>query len=202
MTKVAIIDYGVGNLLSLKRAFEHIKINSVTTDNPSIIEKCTHLILPGVGSFSPAMKLLKKKKLDIEIKKFVKNKKPVLGICLGMQLLFDESEEFGIWKGLSVIPGKVKKINKKNIHVPIIGWYKLQLINNNNFLKNYDNKYFYLVHSYECKPKNRKHIIAGYNMGKNKIVSAIKYKNIFGLQFHPEKSSLTGLKLLKDFSKI
>ena len=125
--KVAIIDYGIGNTLSIQRALKFLKINSIITNKTRIINNCSHLILPGVGSFSSAMTLLHKTKMDIVLKNFAKSGKPLLGICLGMQLLFDASEEFGRFEGLGLIPGVVKKINLKNVNTPNVGWFKIQV---------------------------------------------------------------------------
>ena len=201
MNCTAIINYGVGNVLSIKRSLDYVGISSIITNNKKKIEKCSHLILPGVGAFSSAMKLLKEKGLDKVIKDFAKSGKPVLGICLGMQLLFEESHEFGKWKGLNILPGKVTKINIKNENIPIVGWFKIKS-ESNNFLEKYSNKYLYLVHSYECKPTRKKDVIGTYRIKKNKILCAVKNKNILGFQFHPEKSSFNGLKILKDFCNL
>ena len=119
------------------------------------------MILPGVGAFSSAMKLLKEGGLDQVIKDFANTGKPVLGICLGMQLLFEESYEFGKWKGLNILPGKVTKINIKNENIPIVGWFKIKS-KNKNFLEKYNGKYLYLVHSYECRPKRKKKMKLAY----------------------------------------
>tara|TARA_B100001057_G_C22562466_1_gene837856 strand:+ start:157 stop:762 length:606 start_codon:yes stop_codon:yes gene_type:complete len=201
MNCTAIIDYGVGNVLSIKRSLDHVGVKSITTNNKKKIENCSHLILPGVGAFSSAMNLLKENKLDQVIKDFAKSGKPVLGICLGMQLLFEESYEFGKWKGLSILPGKVMKINIKNNNVPIVGWFKIES-KKKNILEKYSGKYLYLVHSYECRPKRKKDVIGTYKINKNKISCAVKSKNILGFQFHPEKSSFDGLKILKDFCNL
>tara|TARA_B110000444_G_C18837576_1_gene596930 strand:- start:463 stop:1074 length:612 start_codon:yes stop_codon:yes gene_type:complete len=203
MKKVAIIDYGVGNLLSLKRSLDYLKINSQVTSSKKIIEKSSHLILPGVGAFSSAMKLLKDSKLDNVIKDFASEGKPLLGICLGMQLLFENSYEFGFWDGLGIIPGTVKKINIKKENIPFVGWYKLKVMKNkNNLLEKFDKKYLYHVHSYECVPKNKENIIGNYQVNKNSITCAVKKNNVLGFQFHPEKSSYTGINILEDFCKL
>ena len=190
MNCTAIINYGVGNVLSIKRSLDYVGIKSIITNNKKKIEKCSHLILPGVGAFSSAMKLLKEKGLDKVIKDFEKS-----------QLLFEESHEFGKWRGLNILPGKVTKINIKNENIPIVGWFKIKS-ESNNFLEKYSNKYLYLVHSYECKPKRKKDVIGTYKINKNKILCAVKNKNILGFQFHPEKSSFNGLKILKDFCNL
>ncbi len=201
MNRTAIINYGVGNVLSIKRSLDYLGMKSVITNDKKKIKDCSHLILPGVGAFSSAMKLLKEGGLDQVIKDFANTGKPVLGICLGMQLLFEESYEFGKWKGLNILPGKVTKINIKNENIPIVGWFKIKS-KNKNFLEKYNGKYLYLVHSYECRPKRKKDEIGIYRINKNKILCAVKNKNILGFQFHPEKSSFDGLQILKDFCNL
>ena len=201
MKKVAIIDYGVGNILSLKRALDYGKVKCIVTKNEKIIKDCSHLILPGVGAFSSAMQILKETKLDNIIKNFAESGKPLLGICLGMQLLFSKSYEFGKWEGLNLIPGIAKKISIKNENIPFVGWYKLKTSNKKNMLKKFDKKYLYLTHSYQCITENKQHVIGTYEVIKNHIVCAVQKKNIFGFQFHPEKSSYDGIEILKKFCK-
>jgi glutamine amidotransferase len=200
MKRVAIIDYGVGNLLSLKRAFDFLNIDSVISCEENKIMKSSHLILPGVGAFGTAIRLLKDSKLDIVIKKFAKEEKPILGICLGMQLLFNYSDEFGFNEGLGLIKGEVKKILIKNINTPIIGWYKL-LENKKSFLSKFNNQYVYLTHSFEVKTEEE-NVISKYLVNNIAINCAVKNKNFFGFQFHPEKSSFKGLKILQEFTNI
>jgi glutamine amidotransferase len=199
MKKVAIIDYGAGNLLSLQRSLNYSNIKNLITSDRKQIEKCSHLILPGVGAFATAINLLKKKKLDQVIKEFSMKEKPILGICLGMQLLFDKSYEFGEWQGLNLISGKVKKINVKNFNLPIVGWYNLNVKKKRNSLNKFNNKNVYLLHTYECFPSDKEVIIAHYNLDKYKITCAVQKKNIIGMQFHPEKSSYDGINILKNF---
>ena len=201
MNRTAIINYGVGNVLSIKRSLDYLGMKSIITNDKKKIKDCSHLILPGVGAFSTAMKLLKEGGLDQVIKDFANTGKPVLGICLGMQLLFEKSYEFEKWKGLNILPGKVTKINIKNENIPIVGWFKIKS-KNKNFLEKYNGKYLYLVHSYECRPKRKKDEIGIYRINKNKILCAVKNKNILGFQFHPEKSSFDGLQILKDFCNL
>jgi imidazole glycerol-phosphate synthase subunit HisH len=199
MRRVAIVDYGVGNLLSLQRSLNYSKIKNIITSDHKQIEKSSHLILPGVGAFGSAINLLKKKKLDLVIKEFSIKEKPILGICLGMQLLFNKSYEFGQWKGLNLIEGKVKKINIKKFNLPIVGWYNLQVKKKKNLLNVFNNKSVYLLHTYECIPLEKNAIIGHYNLDKYKITCAVQKKNIVGMQFHPEKSSYDGIKMLKNF---
>ena len=199
MKKIGIIDYDAGNLFSITNSLKYLKINFIISDKNEELEKCSHLILPGVGSFLPAMNSLKKKGLDKFIKQSVFKNKPILGICLGMQLLFSKSSEFGNNIGLNLIKGKVNKIRSNKIKIPIVGWFKFQGLNKNIF-SHHNGKYVYLVHSYECLPDNKKIIIGTYEptSGK-KIICAIQQNNIFAVQFHPEKSHYAGIKLLKIF---
>ena len=197
--KVAIIDYGIGNTLSIQRALKFLKINSIITNKTKIINNCSHLILPGVGSFSSAMSLLHKTKMDIVLKNFAKSGKPLLGICLGMQLLFDASEEFGRFEGLGLIPGVVKKINLKNINTPNVGWFKIQVQKKNRLLKKFNNEYMYFTHSFECLPLSKNTVSSKYQIGKHYINCSVQDKNILGVQFHPEKSYYQGIEILNKF---
>tara|TARA_B100000795_G_C22794195_1_gene438502 strand:- start:48 stop:653 length:606 start_codon:yes stop_codon:yes gene_type:complete len=198
MKKIVILDYGTGNILSLTRSLNYIGIKPVITNSKDKILKASHLILPGVGSFGTGMKLLKQYDLPNTINEYVKSNKPILGICLGMQLLFERGDEFGSHKGLGLIKGEVKKISYKKINVPIIGWYKINA-KSVDILTNQNKKYMYFVHSYQAFPKNKKVIKATYKIDNKNIVAAVNENNIYGFQFHPEKSSYDGLKLLKNF---
>jgi imidazole glycerol-phosphate synthase subunit HisH len=199
MKKIGIIDYDVGNLFSLENALKYLKFNYVISNDEKILNKCSHIILPGVGAFAPAIKNLKKKKLDKFIKKIVNEGKPLLGICLGMQLLFESSNEFGNCKGLGLIKGSVKKIEFKFSKLPVVGWFKVS-VKNKNFINKLNNEYVYLIHSYECLPKDNEIEYSYYTLKKRKkIVCTIKKNNIFAVQFHPEKSHYHGLIVLKNF---
>lgn len=198
MKKIVILDYGTGNILSLTRSLNYLGVKPIVTNSKNKILKASHLILPGVGAFGTGMKLLKQYDLPNIINEYVKNNKPILGICLGMQLLFEKSNEFGSHKGLGLIKGEVKKIIYTNINVPIIGWYKLNT-KNRDILINQNKKYMYFVHSYQAFPKNRRVIHATYKINNKNVVAAVNENNIYGFQFHPEKSSFNGLKLLKNF---
>lgn len=210
MTNIVIIDYGVGNLLSVKQAFESFKVNVRISSDPKLIIESSHAVLPGVGAFGDAMKALKKYGLTEIIKEIGKNGKPLLGICLGMQLLLDESSEFGKTIGLGLLPGKVipiPKVSKKGtpLKAPNIGWGKLEPRESpNNWVGTAleevkENESFYFVHSFMAIPKNLKFVIAETDFGGNKIPSVISNRNIIACQFHPEKSGPTGLKILRRF---
>ncbi len=202
MKNIAIIDYGCGNILSLKRALSKIGYNSDLTRDSDKISKATHLILPGVGAFGNAMELLKKYNLLSSIKSHGNDGKPLLGICLGMQLLLSNSYEFGKHEGLNLIEGSVEKISdqtKKKIKIPHIGWNKIKFNYMAKEYKKFDGKNFYFVHSFIAKTTNSKNTIAYSNFSNLKIPSIIKRNNVTGFQFHPEKSHTDGLSLIKHF---
>tara|TARA_Y100001958_G_C21142233_1_gene480645 strand:+ start:67 stop:693 length:627 start_codon:yes stop_codon:yes gene_type:complete len=200
--KIIIVDYGVGNILSIKNAVSINGYNALITSNNKTIENATHIILPGVGSFPAAMEKLKKKKLDDSIKKAVKNDVYLLGICLGMQLIFSESDEFKTTKGIGIIEGKIKKI-KTDLKLPNIGWRNCILKNNNSkirILKNISSKdHFYFVHSYCLNQYDKTILVEKSKYGKNEFPCIFENQNIFGCQFHPEKSRTSGLKIINNF---
>lgn len=204
-SKIVIIDYGLGNIKSIYDAFSKFNDKIVISKNVRTIKSSSSIILPGVGSFAKAMQLIKKLNLEKTIINHVKNNKPLLGICLGMQLLFENSEEFGLNNGLSLIPGSVKKLKNSDFEkLPNIGWRKLNKKKiNSNFL-NSINKFdeFYFLHSFYCIPKKKNHTLAETNFGKSKFTSVVNYKNIYGCQFHPEKSGKSGLKIIQNFINI
>lgn len=210
--KIIIIDTSCGNLLSIKRAFEKSEAEVSITNDPKKILSAARLVLPGVGAFKNCIENLKKNNFFDILPELLEKRIPILGICLGMQILFDESEEFGINKGLGVISGKIKKLpksslNNTRIKVPSIGWYNLNICkdllneeNNIKILKNLDPKEnFYFVHSFHATQVNKNNVLATYNYGEHKIVSIAVKKNIIGCQFHPEKSRKNGLSLIKNF---
>jgi glutamine amidotransferase len=208
--KVTVLDYGVGNLLSVKRGLEHFGAEVKITSDYGDIQKADRLVFPGVGAFPNAMQTLEKIGLIDPIKVFVKTGKPFMAICLGMQLLMEESDEFQITKGLGMIKGKVTKLpskNTQNTHhkVPHIGWSKIQpgknLSNWNSTLleDNAPHDYAYFVHSYHVLPLEPATILATTNFNGIEVVAAVKSENITAFQFHPEKSSNAGLKILNRF---
>ena len=206
---MAIIDYGMGNLRCVQKAFEKIGINAIITSNPSDLHSAHKIILPGVGAFQDAMDELDKRGLVDSIKKNIKSGKLFLGICLGLQLLFYKSFEDGEHEGLCLLSGDVIKFDdrlfEKNIRlkIPHMGWNKVKFINGNNALfKNVpDESYMYFVHSYFVSPKNSNIIIGKTDYGIY-FPSIICKDNIFATQFHPEKSQKVGLDFLKNFSEI
>lgn len=208
--KVTVLDYGVGNLLSVKRGLEHFGAEVKITSEYRDIQKADRLVFPGVGAFPNAMQTLEKLGLIDPIKVFVKTGKPFMAICLGMQLLMEESDEFQITKGLGMLKGKVTKLPSKNIQnvrhkVPHIGWSKIKpgknLSNWNSTLlaDNSPNDYAYFVHSYHVIPLEPATILATTDFNGIDVVAAVKSENITAFQFHPEKSSNVGLKILNRF---
>ena len=206
MIMIVIVDYGMGNLKSVQNAFTKIGYKTVITDNPNLIKEADAIVLPGVGAFRDAIKLLKDKKIDHELIDAIKAGKPFLGICLGMQLLFSFSEEGGLFDGLNIIPGRVKKF-PASVKCPHLGWNKIKLTNHDNhhinpiFKDVRDESYFYFVHSYYCEVDNPKIIYSTTDYGLF-FSSSIWRDNLYGVQFHPEKSSGQGLKILKNFGEL
>lgn len=198
---IAIIDYGAGNIFSVKNALEHIGIAAKLTSDKSEIANADGMILPGVGAFGFAMEKLQESGLA-DIIKEQSAKKPLLGICLGMQLLFDKSYEFGEYEGLGLIHGYVDKIVAPDLVVPHMGWNKLEKLNKCPMLENVgDDSYVYFVHSYKAFCDDNS--IAAYCEYGGKV-PALVYdgKYVYGAQFHPEKSGDTGLSMLKSFAEI
>lgn len=203
---IAIIDYGMGNLKSVQNAFTAVGYKTVITDDLNQIKKASALVLPGVGAFRDAIKSLKDKKIDKELIKAIRRGKPFLGICLGMQLLQTFGEEGGFFEGLNIVSGKVKKL-PSSVKCPHLGWNKIKFTHNSNhninpiFRDVPDESYFYFVHSYYCEVDNQKIIYSTTDYGLV-FTSSIWKDNLFGVQFHPEKSSTLGLKILKNFGEL
>ena len=208
---IAIIDYQLSNLFSVKHALDSLKVNSVITSDPNQILKAKAAILPGVGAFGDAMTNLAKLNLIDPIKKFVSSQKPFMGVCLGMQLLFQESFEFGQHQGLGLIKGKVKKFPKTNqqkqlIRIPQIAWNQIYFQPNNKkawqsspLSSLVNRQYMYFVHSYYVKPQDQS-IIASYTDYSNfKYCSSLIKGNIFATQFHPEKSGPKGIEIYSNW---
>ena len=201
--KVFILNYGLNNVRSLYAAFIEIGVNPIIINDWKEINKSNHLVLPGVGAFSKGIENLKKFGYYDEILNHQEKKRPILGICLGMQMLFEESEEFGNFTGIGLLKGKVKKLPLQNsMKLPNVGWYSLDIDKQNNLENkiNLDTK-FYFNHGYYCKPENNKIILTRSNYGNFEFCSSIRDELIMGSQFHPEKSSIKGLDFLKIFIK-
>ena len=198
---IGIINYGLGNLFSLRSSFEAIGENVIVTGNPKEITACDRLILPGVGAFRDAANLLSKTGLDKVIKNEAASGKPILGICLGMQLLLEISYEYGEWNGLGLIPGAIRPIKERigeDLLIPQIGWNALKLYHDHPlFADTAEGDYVYFVHSYyaDASPE---HVIATTEYGAE-LTAAVAKDNVIGCQFHPEKSGPVGLKILRRF---
>ncbi len=194
----------MGNLQSVKNSLNHLRIPNKIVSKASEIGKCDKIILPGVGAFGPAMQKLNKLGFTPKILEFAHQGKPILGICLGMQLLFEESKEGGTHQGLGLIKGKVLAFDKKvkNLPIPHVGWNNINKPKASSLFKNIDeDSSFYFVHSFYCEPANSSAAIAITDYGV-KFASAVQKNKIWGCQFHPEKSQTAGLKLLENFQKL
>lgn len=198
---IVIIDYGMGNLRSVQKAFERVGFAAKISSNPNDLMKADKVVLPGVGAFHACMENLKKSNLIEPIREVIRQKKPFLGICMGLQVLFEEGEEFGKHPGLGILRGKVIRFKlPKTYKIPHMGWNRIRKKNRIDILEEIeDNSYFYFVHSYYVVPEDEKIIATTTDYGKD-FVSSIISDNIFACQFHPEKSQAVGLKLLKKFS--
>ena len=198
--QTVIIDYGVGNIGSLISALDEVKMTYVLSGDKAVIEAATSIILPGVGAFAAAMDELKKRDLVDLIKRKAEEGIPFIGICLGMQLLFDSSEENGFYEGLGLIKGTVKQI-PATVKIPHMGWNSLDFNLEDGILKyNAPDDYVYYVHSYYVDTADE-NIVASSEYGV-KIPGIIRQGNIIGMQFHPEKSGDVGLNLLKSFKDL
>ena len=211
--KVAIIDYNMGNLFSVKRALAFIGIESIITNNRKEILGSDAAILPGVGAFGEAMKNLKQNNLDLSILDFIDSGKPFMGICLGMQLLLTQSYEFGKYKGLDVIKGSVVRFENKTkkgikAKVPHVSWNQINQITGRNKLWNdsllndtSDGTYMYFVHSYYAELEQDDNLLSTSCYDECRYCSGVKKENVEAFQFHPEKSGKEGLKILKKFKE-
>jgi len=201
MVEIAVIDYDMGNLHSACKGLEKAGAKPRITDSIKEIEQASGIVLPGVGSFDPAMRQIRKHQLEKPIKEAIANGKPFLGICLGLQILFEASEE-GQESGLGVIPGKVKRFYPEpNLTIPQMGWNQLEFTQTDlNLWQDLpSHPYVYFVHSYYVEPVDSKVTAATVTHGSQKVTAAIAQNNLQALQFHPEKSSSNGLKILANF---
>lgn len=203
---IAIIDYGVGNLFSLQSSLNFIGVDAVITKNEDTIRSADQIILPGVGAYGDAIRKLKEDNLDKLIIELVKSGKPLLGICLGMQLLFEKGYEFGIHNGLALLDGQVISMKEEfckqgiSLKVPHIGWNTLEVLKKNSLVDVESNNQVYYVHSfYVVNCKDSLVAVSDYGL---KIPGLVQKGNIYGAQFHPEKSGQVGLNILKKFSEV
>ena len=199
---IAIVDYNMGNLASVKNAFAKLGKDTVVESDPQKFKEYDKLILPGVGAFGDAMEHLRERDMIDSIKEFAASGKPMLGICLGMQLLFDSSEEFGKHEGLGLIKGSVIHFDsskfEENMKIPHMGWNRM-FTKEHPLFENLDEEhYLYFVHSYHVNCENEDDIIGTTNYGYD-FTSAVAHDNVMGIQPHPEKSHENGLKILENF---
>ena len=195
---IAIIDYGAGNLFSVKNALDFLKIPNEITSEANKLEEAQAIILPGVGAFPDAMHMLQNKGL-IPVIQDQAQKKPLLGICLGMQILFEKGYEFNETQGLGLIPGNVIKIDGGGLKIPHIGWNDLKISNHCSLTKETrEGDFVYFVHSFRADTEEK--YISCYTMYHEKIPALVQHGHVYGAQFHPEKSGTVGLAMLKNFA--
>lgn len=199
--KIGILNYGGGNISNIKKAFNTIGVSLSVIENKKDISKFEKIILPGMGSAQHAMKIIKQNKFDISIRDFIKNQNPILGICLGFQLMLNKYEVNKDLKFncLSVVRGRVKKINSGNFKLPLIDWYKIESKNSKNYLKN---KRFYFAHQYCCELDKNDTNSTYIKINQEKIIASYVKKNLFLYQFHPELSGDNGLTVLNNFKDL
>lgn len=200
---IAVINYDIGNLGSVIKAFEFLNIPVKLTSKPADLKKADGIILPGVGAFAEGMENLEKMGFKKIIKEEVARGKPFFGICLGMQLLFNGSEEGTDNEGLNLIKGKVRKFDKNKVgKIPQIGWNQVDIVKVDPVFNRLDGKNFYFVHSYYCDPDNEQYSLGLTTYGSRTFASVVRKDNVWGMQCHPEKSSKVGLEVLKNFSEV
>jgi len=199
MSAVAIIDYGVGNLRSVEKAFRAVGVDAVVSSDQDALGAAERLILPGVGAFSACIHELRRLGFADLVLDRVQHGTPLLGVCVGMQMLFEESSEFGQTKGLGLLKGRVRKFGDE-LNVPHVGWNQVTNINNHELLTGVPkDPFFYFVHSYYCEPADDTTIVGQTEYGV-RFASIVVKHNVCGVQFHPEKSQAAGLQLLKNFA--
>jgi glutamine amidotransferase len=197
---VAIIDYGVGNLRSVEKAFAAMGCDAVVSSDKNVLRTAERLVLPGVGAFGACMKALTERGFDQLVCEGVTQGTPLLGVCVGMQMLFEESEEFGRTRGLGLLRGRVRRFSD-DLVVPQVGWNQIrQRCAHPLFDGVVDGGFFYFVHSFYCEPSNDSVVVGKTDYGVA-YASVVAYENVLGVQFHPEKSQATGLRLLANFAR-
>ncbi|HBW34974.1 imidazole glycerol phosphate synthase subunit HisH [Desulfosporosinus sp. BICA1-9] len=212
MVKITLVDHGIGNILSVQRAFEYCGAQVMISDNPQYIKNADYLVLPGVGAFADGMRGLSERGLVEAIIDFASKERPFLGICLGMQMMMEKSEEFGLHEGLGLIPGRVVRIPDQDVHgfrqkIPHIGWNSLELPRekenwNGTILEDIEiGETVYFVHSFTAAPENLANRLADTYYNGQLISASVQSGSLYGCQFHPEKSGVTGLKIINNFIK-
>ena len=197
MTAITLLDYGVGNTASVRRAFERLGAAVELTADPARVAAASHVVLPGVGAFAPARERLLTTGLDVAVQEAAKKGTFLLGLCLGYQLLFEASEEFGLTEGLGLVDGRVKEF-PVGTRVPHIGWNQLRVSPSRLLRKVPDQSYVYFVHSFRPEGLLGSDIVAGCGYGGG-FAAAVEHGNVWGCQFHPEKSSAVGRQILRNF---
>lgn len=207
MKKIVIVDYGLGNLFSIRQALSAVGANAIFSSRAEDLNSCDGILLPGVGAFADAMTRLKELNLLEVIQNSAHQGKPILGVCLGLQLLFDKSYEFGTHQGLGLIPGEVLRFPEAHegikLTVPFIGWNKLHITKNgqeNSILSSIpNNTKIYFVHSYYASPSTEAEVLAHCHYQGFAFPAVVRYKNTIGIQGHPEKSSKEGIEIYKNW---
>lgn len=201
MSQVAIIDYGVGNLRSVEKAFAATGCDAIVTADENELRNARRLVLPGVGAFGACMKALTEHGFDRLVREKAREGTPLLGVCVGMQLLFDESVEFGATSGLGLLRGRVRRF-EVDLVVPHVGWNRIHQKRQHTLFHGIaDGSFCYFVHSFYCEPADE-NVIAGETEYGARYTSVVAHKNICGVQFHPEKSQTVGLQMLKNFTTL
>jgi glutamine amidotransferase len=198
---IAIVDYGVGNLRSVQKALERVGAEAVVSGDPGTLDAARGVVLPGVGAFGDGMAHLRARELVQPVLRQVEAGKPLLGICLGMQLLFEESEEMGQHTGLGLLPGRVVRFPEGDLKVPHIGWNQLQVRDDPLLAGIGDGSYAYFVHSYYVAPAQGQDVLATTEYGIQ-FAAVVGRARVWGAQFHPEKSQEVGLRLLQNFTQL
>lgn len=201
MAQLAIIDYGVGNLRSVEKAFAANGCTAVVSSDEKVLRQAERLVLPGVGAFGACINNLVARGFDDLVRERVAAGTPLLGVCVGMQMLFEESEEFGASRGLGFLRGRVRRFSA-DLVVPQVGWNQVHQQNSNPLFAGIsDSAFFYFVHSYYCEPTEPE-VIAGETDYGGRYASVVARENLFGVQFHPEKSQRDGLRMLANFAQL
>ncbi len=198
---IAIIDYGIGNLRSVEKAFTSQGINAVISSEEEVLRAADRLVLPGVGAFAACMNNLRERGLEGFVIEAARSGKPIIGLCVGLQMMFDEGHEFGIHKGLGLLPGKIVRF-PDGVRVPHVGWNQVEIKRDHPIFNNLpDQSFFYFVHSYHVVTDDPSCVL-GETEYATRYPSICGRNNIVGVQFHPEKSQAAGLKLLKNFAEM